>query len=107
MRVLVKASMTTEAGNRLSRNGTLGSVMKSILEDLKPEAVYFGAENGKRTAYLFVNVQDASEIPGIAEPLFLAFDADIDFIPVMTPADLAAAGPGIEKAAKKYGATGR
>ena len=107
MRVLLKASMTTEAGNRLTRNGTLGSVMKSILEDLKPEAAYFGSENGKRTAFLVLNLQDASEIPGMAEPLFLAFDADIEFIPVMTPADLANAGPGIEKAAKKYGAAGR
>ena len=104
MRFLLKASMSVEAGNRLVRNGTLSTVMKSILEDLKPEAAYFGAEKGKRTAYLFLNLQDASEIPGITEPLFLAFDADIEFIPVMTAPDLANAGPGIERAAKKYGA---
>ena len=103
MNFLLKASMSTEAGNRVARSGTLGSLMKSILDDLKPEAAYFGADNGKRTAYLFVNIQDVSEIPGIAEPLFLTFDADVEFIPVMTPADLAAAGPGIEKAVKKYG----
>jgi hypothetical protein len=103
MKFLLKASMSVEAGNRLVRNGTLGSVMKSILEELKPEAAYFGVENGKRTAYLILNLQDASEIPGIGEPFFLAFDADIDFSPVMTAPDLASAGPGIEKAAKKYG----
>jgi hypothetical protein len=103
MKFLLKASMSVEAGNRLVRNGTLGSTMKSILEDLKPEAAYFGAENGKRTAYLILNLKDASEIPGIAEPLFLAFDADIDFTAVMTAPDLATAGPSIEKAAKKYG----
>ena len=107
MRMLLKASMSVEAGNRLVRSGTLGSVMKSILEDLKPEAAYFGAENGKRTAYLIVNVQDTSEIPGIAEPLFLALDAEIELIPLMTPQDLANGGPGIEKAAKKYGSAGR
>jgi hypothetical protein len=104
MRILLKAELSTEAGNRVVRNGTLGATMKSILDDLKPEAAYFGSENGKRTAYLFVNIQDASEIPGIAEPLFLALDAAITLIPVMIPQDLEKAGPSFEKAVKKYGA---
>ena len=103
MRFLIKASMTNEGANRTVLNGTLPATMKSILDEMKPEAAYFGAENGKRTAFLIVNVNDASEIPGLAEPLFLAFDAEVNFYPVMTPQDLANAGPAIERAAKKYG----
>ena len=50
MRFLFKASWDIEAGNKLARDGTLGATMRSILDDLKPEAAYFLAENGKRTA---------------------------------------------------------
>lgn len=107
MKFLLKASMSNEGGNRAVLNGTLASTMKSILDDMKPEATYFTAEDGKRTGYFFLNVQDASEIPGLAEPLFLAFDAEITFSPVMTPQDLMSAGPSIEKAAKKYGAAAK
>ncbi len=103
MRFLVKASWDIEAGNKLARDGTLGATVQSILEEIKPEAAYFLAENGKRTAYLFVDLQDASQIPAVAEPWFLACDASIEIVPVMTPEDLAKAGPAIEQAVKKYG----
>ncbi len=48
-------------------------------------------------------MQDASQIPAIAEPWFLAFHADIELHPVMVAEDLAKAGGAIEKAVKKYG----
>jgi len=48
-------------------------------------------------------MKDASEIPRIAEPWFLAFNAKVSFRPVMNPQDLAKAGPAIDKAAKTYG----
>jgi hypothetical protein len=47
-------------------------------------------------------MQDASQIPAIAEPWFLAFDATVEIHPVMVPEDLAKAGEAIEKAVKKY-----
>jgi hypothetical protein len=40
------------------------------------------------------------EIPKIAEPWFLGFNAKVTFKPVMNPQDLAAAGPDLERAAK-------
>ena len=103
MRFLVKASWDIEAGNKLARDGKLGATVQSILGDLEPEAAYFLAENGERTAYLFVDLQDASQIPAVAEPWFLACDASIEIVPVMTPEDLAKAGPAIEQAVKTYG----
>ncbi len=103
MRFLVKARMDVEAANALATAGKLGSTIQSILEDLKPEAAYFVADEGQRTAILVINMEDASQIPAIAEPWFLAFNADIEATPAMIAEDLEKAGPAIEQAVKKYG----
>ena len=98
----MKVSMPVEAGNAAARNGSLGKTIQSILADLKPEAAYFLDWDGKRTGIIVFDMQDASQIPAVAEPWFLALNASVEIHPVMTPADLAKAGPGIEAAVKKY-----
>jgi hypothetical protein len=103
MRVLLKATMNIESGNRASRQGNLSSTIQSILEEQKPESAYFVASQGQRTALLFLDIQDVSQIPALAEPWFLAFNADVEVTPAMTPQDLAKAAPSIEKAVKKFG----
>jgi hypothetical protein len=102
MRFLVKVNIPVEAGNRAARAGKLGTTIQSILADLKPEAVYFTDDQGQRTGFLFLEMQDASQIPAIAEPWFLAFNASIEIHPVMVPDDLTKAGSAIEAAVKKY-----
>jgi hypothetical protein len=47
-------------------------------------------------------MKDPSQIPAVAEPWFLAFNAKVSLRPVMTPQDLAKAGPAIAKAAKQH-----
>jgi hypothetical protein len=103
MRFLLKVNIPVESGNAAAKAGKLGTTIQSILAELKPEAVYFTDNNGQRTGYLFLDLQDASQIPAIAEPWFLAFNASIEIHPVMVPEDLAKAAPAIEKAVKKYG----
>ena len=103
MRFLIKAKMDTEAGNKLAKAGKLGETIGSIVEELKPEAAYFIAEDGKRTALIFVDMADVSELPAVAEPLFLALNAEVEAVPAMVAEDLAKAGPAIEAAAKKFG----
>ena len=103
MRFLVKVSIPVEAGNAAARAGTLGTTIQSILTDLKPEAAYFTDDNGQRTGLLFLDMQSAAQIPAIAEPWFLAFNAAIAFHPVMVADDLAGAAADIEAAVAKYG----
>ncbi|MCE9590012.1 MAG: hypothetical protein K8S99_05755 [Planctomycetes bacterium] len=103
MRMLLKIELCTQTANALVKAGKLGSTIQSILADQKPEAAYFTELEGKRTGILVVDVRNASDIPSIAEPWFLAFNARIEFHPAMIPEDLAKAGPSIEKAVKKYG----
>jgi hypothetical protein len=102
MRFLVKVNIPVESGNAAAKAGKLGATIQSILADLKPEAVYFTDDNGQRAGFIFLEMQDASQIPAIAEPWFLAFNASIDIHPVMLPDDLARAGGAIDRAVKTY-----
>jgi hypothetical protein len=103
MRMMMIASMPVEKGNELIRDGKLGPMIQKILGDLKPEAAYFTADElGQRSAYIFFEMANSSELPKVAEPWFLGFDAQVTVRPVMNPQDLAAAGPHLENAAKSY-----
>lgn len=103
MRFLVDVQWDIEAGNKLAKSGALASKMESILSDLKPEAAYFTAHDGKRGCLLVIDLKDASQMPAVAEPWFLAVNATVRFSPAMTPQDLMKAGPDIERATKKFG----
>ena len=102
MRFMLKVNIPVETGNAAAKAGTLGSTIQSILADLKPEAVYFTDSDGQRTGFLFLDMQDAAQIPAIAEPWFQAFNASIEIHPVMIPDDLIRAGSAIQKAVQKY-----
>ena len=104
MRMLLRAVIPTETGNAAVRHGTLGPTLNRILADLKPESAYFVAtDSGERCAVIVFDMKESSELPKVAEPWFLAFNAQVTVRPVMTPEDLAAAGPGFERAIKEFG----
>jgi hypothetical protein len=103
----MKVSIPVESGNRAVLDGSLPKIIQSILEEQKPEAAYFASENGKRTGYIIVDMKSASDLPGLAEPWFLALNASVETTPAMTVQDLAAAGPGMESAVRKYGSAAR
>jgi hypothetical protein len=102
MRMILKVSIPVETGNTAIQNGTLGTTIQKILAALKPEAAYFSEDNGERTGYIFFDMKNSSDLPAVAEPWFLAFNARLTVRPAMNSQDLADARPGMEAAVKAY-----
>ena len=101
MRMMMQVEMPLEPFNTAVRNGTAGPTMKKILDDAKPEAAYFGERDGRRGGILIVNLDTPSDVPRLAEPWFLNFNAEVKFRVVMTPEDLAKAD--LNALGKKWG----
>ena len=88
MRFMFRVEIPTEGGNQAIQNGKLPEVVGRYLETYKPESTYFTVDNGHRTMYSVVNMDDASDMPAIGESFFLELGARINFTPVMTAEDL-------------------
>jgi hypothetical protein len=104
VRILLTFSINPEKGDQLIKEGRAGETMRSILEELQPEAAYFTDVEGTRGGFLVLNMEDASQIPAMTEPLLLELGATIHMQPVMTPEDLrGAAGEALQEMGRKYG----
>jgi hypothetical protein len=103
MRMMMRVSMPVDAANAAICRGDLGKTIQSILEIMKPEAAYFAEDDGKRTGFIFFDMKDSSELPAVAEPWFLAFNASLTVRPAMNLQDLANAGPAMQRAVEAYG----
>ena len=88
MRVLLRATLDTEKANEAIRSGKLPEVISRTLDQLKPEAAYFGPVGGRRTALLVFDMQDSSELPPTGEPLFTELNAEVEVSPIMNADDL-------------------
>ena len=103
MRVMLSFTIQPEKGDALIKEGRIGENLESILEDLQPEAAYFTDVEGTRGGYLVVNIDDASQIPAMTEPLLLGVGATVQMHPVMTPEDLRGAEESLQQMGQKYG----
>lgn len=92
MKMLLMVECPNEPFNSFVRAGTIGQVIKQILDCIKPEAVYFTEQDGRRGAILVIDVQDSSEIPAFSEPFFLHFNATCKFRIVLNAEDLQKSG---------------
>lgn len=101
MRMLMHVQFPLEPFNSLVRAGTAGQKLQKIMEAIKPEAAYFAEQNGKRGGVLVVDLKDPSDVPRLAEPWFLTFNAEVEFRIAMTPEDLARAN--LDELGKKWG----
>ena len=101
MRMLLNISLPHDPFNAAVKDGTAGQKLGRIIDETKPEAIYFTEQQGGRGAVMIVNMADPSNIPALAEPWFLTFNATVEFRVVMTPDDLQKAS--LEEVGKKWG----
>jgi hypothetical protein len=85
MTFLLKVNIPVDAGNAAAKAGKPGATIRPTLADLKPETVHCTDDNRQRAAFIFLDMEDAFQIPAIAEPSLLAFSAHIEIHPVMCP----------------------
>ena len=100
MKMLLDVEMPLEPFNTLTREGKVGQVIGRVLEDIKPEVVYFTERDGLRGCILVVDLKDASDVARLAEPFFLNFNASCKFRVAMSPEDLRNAN--LEDLGKKW-----
>jgi hypothetical protein len=103
MRFLLRIKLPNEYGNSMIKNPQFLEKLNQMLEELKPEATYFGPVDGVRGMYLIVNLKDESELVRVTEPFFLGLHAEIEPVLLMVQDDLRKAGAYIEAAVKKWG----
>lgn len=92
MRMLMIIRLPNDTFNAAVLDGSAGLKTTAILEEVKPEAVYFSETNGQRTVFLIVELGNPSGIPALAEPWFLTFNAAVEFHAVMNLEELQAGG---------------
>ncbi|MFQ5690811.1 MAG: hypothetical protein ACE5HQ_11125 [Gemmatimonadota bacterium] len=88
MRMMFRCTVPVEKGNAMVKDGSMGTVIETLLGQLQPEAAYFLAEGGKRSGMVFFDMKESADIPRIAEVLFQDADAAVEFVPVMNADDL-------------------
>jgi len=100
MRMLFTATFPLEPFNTEVRKGTVGQTINGILEDAKPEWVFFTEADGNRSVMMLLDLADPSRVAVLAEPWFLKFNAECRFRVVMSPEELKKAG--LEDLGKKW-----
>ena len=101
MKMLMNVRIPHEPFNTLVREGKVSEIIRRILDDLKPESIYFTEQDGTRGAVAVIDVADSSRIPFFSEPFFINFNADCEFRIAMSPEDLEKAG--LDELGKKWG----
>jgi hypothetical protein len=90
MRMMMRVSVPIEAATKAVQDGSMKTILQAQLEKLRPESVYFFADDDVRTALLFIDVKEESDMLVIADPFFQGLNARIRFTPVMNGQDFQA-----------------
>lgn len=88
MRFLVRAQISTDAGNKMVKNPKFLQNLEDYMKKVNAEAAYFFEAGGERTFAFIVNMDTADMMPSVAEPLFQDLGAKVEFHPVMVLDDL-------------------
>jgi hypothetical protein len=88
MRFVVRATIPTEAGNKMVNDPAFLQRLEDYIKNTKAEGAYFFESGGDRTMTFIIDMQCADQIPSLAEPLFQDLGARVEFHPVMVLDDL-------------------
>ncbi|WP_327682865.1 hypothetical protein [Kitasatospora sp. NBC_00458] len=78
MRALLEIELDTATANEVIRDGAAAERLGRIIADLKPQAVYAFARNGRRCQIVVVDIADEASLPSLCEPFWLEFNASVD-----------------------------
>jgi len=87
MRFVVRASIPTEAGNKMVTDPSFLQKIEEYVKNTKAEGSYFFEAGGHRSMTFVIDMQSTDQMAMIAEPLF-QMGANVEFHPVMTLDDL-------------------
>ena len=68
MRIMARICIPVESGNKSIQDGSLPKVIQQTAERWHPEAMYFTTFDGRRTAYVVLDLPDSSALVEFAEP---------------------------------------
>ena len=88
MRIMARICIPVESGNKSIQDGSLPKVIQQTAERWHPEAMYFTTFDGRRTAYVVLDLPDSSALVEFAEPFFTGLNAEVEVAPVMNGEDL-------------------
>ena len=91
MRMLIRWTLPAAQRNPAVAGAGVRDSIRSMLADLRPQAAYCLTAAGNRGGLLVVDMVDTSRVPAVAEPLFRALDADVEFLPARHAEDLSEA----------------
>jgi len=92
MRFIVDVDFPLEPFNTYVREGTAGGKIGEVLGAIKPEVIYFTDCGVGRGAMMIVELDNASQVPHVTEPLMLNFGASVHYRLAMAPEELQSAG---------------
>jgi hypothetical protein len=92
MKFIVEVSFPHEPFNTYVREGTAGEKIGEVLQAIAPETVYFTDKGVGRGALMILDLDNASAVPSVTEPLMLTFDATVHYSIAISPEEIAAAG---------------
>jgi len=103
MRCIIECWIPAEDGNCSLLDGTMPDKIKTWIDAVKPEAVYFTVKDGQRTIIAVVNIPSETKMVATLEPLWLDWNGSVTCTPAMSLADLQKSGKDMETLAKARG----
>jgi hypothetical protein len=92
MKFIVEVDFPLEPFSTYIRKGTAGAKIGEVLGAIKPEVMYFTDNGVGRGAMMIVELDSASQVPHVTEPLMLNFGASVHYRVAIAPEELQSAG---------------